>query len=141
MDIKTKAHRLPEMAYRGVKAVSFTACIERRLRPFGDSELVGRMVEVLGTSAESAKCVIPVYCFMPDHVHLLVQGVSPASRLKVAMDQFKRRSGELLAQRFPGIAWQRNYHDHIIRHSDDLSAHVAYILNNPVRAGLVGGLV
>jgi REP element-mobilizing transposase RayT len=36
-----------------------------------------------------------------------------------------------------GTIWQRSFWDHFLRSTDDLAVVVAYILNNPVRAGLV----
>jgi hypothetical protein len=35
------------------------------------------------------------------------------------------------------FAWQKDFHDHIIRMDEDLGAHVRYIAANPVRQGLV----
>ena len=33
--------------------------------------------------------------------------------------------------------WQKDYYDHVLRKEDNLDIHIKYILNNPVRAGLV----
>lgn len=38
-----------------------------------------------------------------------------------------------------GPVWQRPYHDHAVRREEDLNAVIGYLLNNPVRAGLVEG--
>jgi hypothetical protein len=35
------------------------------------------------------------------------------------------------------IKWQKDYYDHILRKKENLNIHIKYILNNPVRAGLV----
>jgi len=74
---------------------------------------------------------------MPDHLHLLVFGTTPQSRIKLAMDGFKEATGKWFASEMPEVTWQEDYHDHIVRHSDDLANHVRYILANPVRGGLV----
>jgi hypothetical protein len=37
----------------------------------------------------------------------------------------------------PNIAWQRNFFDHRLRHDESLDEKVAYIRENPVRAGLI----
>jgi hypothetical protein len=33
--------------------------------------------------------------------------------------------------------WQKNFYDHVIRNSEDLKHQIYYIVNNPVRRGLV----
>jgi len=37
----------------------------------------------------------------------------------------------------PGIKWQKDFYDHVIRKDNDIATHVRYILDNPVRRGLV----
>ena len=37
-----------------------------------------------------------------------------------------------------GAVWQEESFDHVIRSSESLDAKIAYILQNPVRQGLVG---
>jgi hypothetical protein len=53
------------------------------------------------------------------------------------MVAFKQRSGFWLAQNQAAIRWQKNFYDHIIRIDEDLYAQVRYIVDNPVRRGLV----
>ena len=50
---------------------------------------------------------------------------------------FRRRT--TLATRFltPGGLWQDGYFDRVLREDDEPDAVIDYILNNPVRAGLV----
>lgn len=75
---------------------------------------------------------------MPDHLHVLILGTLEESRPKEAMDLFKGRTGSWLAEHHPGVRWQKNYYDHVIRGKDDWRSHAAYVMLNPVRAGLVG---
>jgi len=35
------------------------------------------------------------------------------------------------------IGWQKDFYDHIIRTNEDIAAQVRYVLDNPVRKGLV----
>ncbi len=37
-----------------------------------------------------------------------------------------------------GRVWQTESFDHVVRSSENLDAKIAYVLENPVRAGLVG---
>ena len=49
------------------------------------------------------------------------------------MDSFKYLTGQWLAENCPEFEWQKDYHDHIIRNSEDGDEHVVYIACNPVR--------
>jgi putative transposase len=68
---------------------------------------------------------------MLDHVHLLI-GIGGETRLSDVIRDFKR----ITAKR-TGIQWQRDYFDHRIRRDESLAEKADYILNSPVRAGLV----
>ncbi|WMJ70432.1 transposase [Stenotrophomonas sp. 24(2023)] len=93
-----------------------------------------RQVEARGFSHSLAWVV------MPDHLHWLMQ--LRAGTLAGCMNLLKSRSGRLINQRMgrQGALWQHGFHDHAIRSDESLLEHAAYILANPVRAGLVGAL-
>jgi putative transposase len=135
--MREKRHRLPDAAYYGPKTVSFTACIHRRRRPFLDEGIVREFQSHLEISAGRFACVVPIYCFMPDHLHVMIQGVENHSRPKEAIDDFKYTTGRWLAASRLEFEWQEDYHDRIMRASEDWRAHAFYIFLNPVRAGLV----
>ena len=134
--IREKKHRLPAEAYWGPKRVSFTACIEKRRRPFTRPAVVEAFVAELTRWTKEKSCFVSVYCFMPDHLHTIIGGIDETSRPKEAMDEFKESTSQWLVRNMPGVHWQKDYHDHIIRISDDWRNHVRYIIRNPVRAGL-----
>ncbi len=73
---------------------------------------------------------------MPDHLHLLIEG-SEGSDLPRFMKSFKQQSSFEYKQRFGTPLWQRSYHDHILRTDAEIEPQIAYIMNNPVEAGLV----
>jgi putative transposase len=77
------------------------------------------------------------YCFMPDHVHLLVEGCSDAADGRAFVHQAKQRSGYAVAQNWGGPLWQPSYYDHVLRDEDGSLSVARYILENPVRAGIV----
>ncbi len=80
---------------------------------------------------------VHAYCLMPDHVHLLVGSSSTLSLSRLVQSwkslcyRERRSAGEF--EPF----WQRGYFDHVVRQEEDLRAAAQYILDNPVRAGLV----
>ena len=132
-----RKHRLPPEAYFGPKTVAITANTQDR-RPFlTDPDLIELFVSQLQECAERHLSLVPVYCFMPDHLHLLIQGTDESSRPKFAIDDFKLTSGLWLIRHRPELSWQDEYYDHIIRKSVDWRRQAFYVLNNPVRKGLV----
>jgi REP element-mobilizing transposase RayT len=74
---------------------------------------------------------------MPDHVHLLVRGGSP----DVSLQRFVHQAKQLSAHAYRSIRrqplWQRGYHDRVLRPHTPLADVIRYIVQNPVRAGLV----
>ena len=140
-DVTAKAthpnkRHLTAQAYRGRKAVAFTACVEQRAPILADAELVSAFVPLLENAATDAKCIIPVYTFMPDHLHVLLLGTGDDSDAKAAMDRFKSRSGWWLYRHRPPAKWQTGYWDHVVRYFEGWEAQARYIAANPCRAGL-----
>ncbi len=68
---------------------------------------------------------------MPDHLHALVV-FPPDKEMKQVVAQWK----EILAKRI-GIQWQRDFFDHRLRKEESLREKADYILENPIRKGLV----
>jgi len=74
---------------------------------------------------------VPILLLMPDHLHMLAK-FSPEVGMKKLIRNWKR----YLANE-SGIVWQRDFFDHCLRGDESLSNKATYILQNPVRAGLV----
>jgi REP element-mobilizing transposase RayT len=81
---------------------------------------------------------------MPDHVHLIFTPLVNMQAMEVyslaeIMDSIKGASAhkvnKMLNRR--GRLWQAESFDHVLRASENLDAKIAYVLDNPVRAGLV----
>ena len=77
------------------------------------------------------------WVIMPDHLHWLVE--LRAGTLDGVMRRVKSRSTHAINQASgrKGPLWQPGYHDHAVRHEDDLKVLARYVLANPLRAGLV----
>jgi putative transposase len=104
---------------------------------FADAEVVKTFAAMLQASTEKHACIVPIYCFMPDHLHLILHGENPNSDTWKAVVLFKQRSGFGLEQHRPKVHWQKDFYDHIIRRDEDLGAQIRHIAANPVRKGLV----
>ncbi len=78
-----------------------------------------------------------MYCFMPDHLHLLLKGETHDADLKKFVRIFKQRSGYIFKQKKKCKLWQPSFYDHVVREEEDLLEVARYIILNPVRRGLV----
>ncbi|MBB3140767.1 REP-associated tyrosine transposase [Halomonas organivorans] len=70
------------------------------------------------------------YVVMPDHVHWLVQLKGDLSLL---VRIYKSRVSIAVGRPI----WQPGFHDHALRHEEELKAMARYVVANPLRAGLV----
>jgi putative transposase len=75
--------------------------------------------------------VVTCLLLMPDHVHLLVRAGEQPDLAQVVF-AWKRYT----ARQF-GIRWQRDFFDRRLRSDESFAQKADYILQNPVRAGLV----
>jgi REP element-mobilizing transposase RayT len=81
---------------------------------------------------------------MPDHVHLILTPLVDEKRGQIfslieIMQGIKGSAGREINQRMGrhGAVWQEESFDHVLRCSEGLDAKVDYVLQNPVRKGLV----
>lgn len=137
MIVREKKHRLHRELYIGQRQVSFTLCLGRRDPIFVRSEVVECFHDILVSSVEQQDCMSPVYCFMPDHQHLIISGSKDNSDIWKVVVSYKQKTGYWMSKNFPQHKWQKDFYDHIIREHESLSRQVKYILNNPVRKGIV----
>lgn len=74
---------------------------------------------------------------MPNHVHVVMQPLAPAT-LTTILYTWKsftsKRIGALLGA--PGVLWQREYYDHLIRDDQAFWRIINYVAENPVKANL-----
>jgi len=73
---------------------------------------------------------------MPDHLNLIMFGNSDETDLLRAVGDFKQVSGYWFAKYHPGIRWQKSFYDRVLR-AKEVHVLIAYVLENPVRRGLV----
>jgi putative transposase len=136
--MRRKSIRLDPVVYREVgRAFSITVGTAPRRDVFSDRVFARACIEELREVALRTSARIYAYCLMPDHVHLLV-GVPAGSALSDVVGDWKSRCYTLWREaRARKTFWQRSYYDHAIRADEDFRTAAEYVLNNPVRAGLV----
>ncbi len=130
--------RLPHLSYCGCHQYSLRFATHHRLRLFAATEPVSAALAQIRRTCVEEEFDILAYCFMPDHVHLLVEGRTIQSDLRRLVKLAKQRTAFVFRTRLlvPQL-WQEGYYDRVLRSADCVDVVVRYILDNPVRAGLV----
>ena len=103
---------------------------------FTKDEVVKGVMGYLREVSERSGFAIWAYCFMPDHLHLLVEGIEDGSDFRKFVSMFKQGTGFYFRRKFDRRLWQINYFEHVLRKEEVTEQVMRYILENPVRKGL-----
>jgi putative transposase len=133
----TRLRRLSGFSYIGPHRYSLTFCTFSRQRLFVEAPIVETVRSQIVRAGELCGFDVFAYCFMPDHLHLLVGGSAGPARLAVFAQRAKQLSGYYGRRIAGGPIWQVGYFERVLREAEDTRSVVAYLLANPVRAGLV----
>lgn len=138
MIIYKKRTRLKEFDYKGLYRYFITICTFNKEQIFKDNpSTVTWFVDILREQSRTFRFKIWAYCFMPDHLHLLLEGDDVNSDLKKFISSYKQISSFYYKERVGKQLWQINYYDHVLRKEEDNMNVAYYIFNNPVRKGIV----
>jgi putative transposase len=129
--------RLHDGAYLGYSAIHWTlTTADRKPLPLCDA-FHSDFREQLFHTFSRQHLLCPIYCLMPDHIHLIWMGLHPHTDQRNAM-RFHRTHLEPLLH---PTKLQHQAYDHVLRieevQGDAFQNGCYYIANNPVRAGLV----
>ena len=136
---RRKRTRLEHFDYAAPNCVVFTTtCTANGLPLFRDSELTLAAIEAVKSERARVGHAVYVYCFMVKHFHLLVSPLESDVPVTRFMGHVHSRITRLACQQgFEGKVLQRGFYDHVVRSRESLCDVGQYILNNPVRRGLV----
>lgn len=123
--------------YVGLYYYSITWCCRERKSFFTKADHVDLVRAQFLRAASETDVAIVAECFMPDHVHQLVKGCSLTANGRTYMKLAKQYSGYYFNREYGEKLWQRYGHDRFLRRDQEPRAIIRYILENPVRAGLV----
>jgi putative transposase len=132
-----KRPRIKGFPYVGLHRYSLTICTKDRKPLFTESPTVAPVLLTIRQCAGTYGFAVFAYCFMPDHLHLIVSATRDESDLGTFMTRWKQRAGYDYHQRTGEYLWQPSYFDHVLRDDEDTRRAVRYVLENPVRRGLV----
>ena len=132
--------RLTEDAYLGLAVVHWTLTVERGNEFHLDELFHLRLRDCLMHTfarEEGAGLACPVYCVMPDHLHMVWMGTNHANDQRRAIAFFRTHLKRVISP----ARLQHQAHDHVLREDERRRKMFAtvcnYILANPVEAGLV----
>lgn len=144
--------RLKNYDYSQAGFYFITICCQDGIGYFGDIQNgnlilndAGKMIEYWYFQIE--KKYLDIQCLemivMPNHFHCIFQNIgtekiiSPLSQIiqwfkTMTTNEYIRGVKNLLWPPFHSKLWQRNYHEHIIRHEKAYQNIATYIINNPL---------
>jgi REP element-mobilizing transposase RayT len=114
-----------------------TTVVGARTPCFADDRYARVVAGLHGMPGAFLDATVLAWVLMPDHWHGVV-ALGERFPLSAVMKNFKTRACRELrwACDFRGSLWQAAYHDRYLPGPDAITAAIAYLLANPVRAGL-----
>jgi len=129
--------RITGFSYLGLHRYSVTICTHLREPAFDNRDTIELVPITIRQCAMTFGFAIHAYCFMPDHLHLVLAATEERSDFQRFMANWKQRTGYQYKQRTGECLWQESYFDHVLRDDEETERAMRYALENPVRKGLV----
>ena len=128
--------RLNRQDYTGRRTYHITLIVNSRAELPSDLELASKCEAVLIETAATLQFTLLAYCFMPDHLHVLLHGDSPRSDLLRFVQRFKQITGYRFKHETGDHLWQQSFHDRVLRLDESRDDVSRYIFDNPSEAAL-----
>jgi putative transposase len=129
--------RLDEVFQRYDSPVYFVTFCTHGRKPFLASKRTHSAFIEFARRAVEFNVAVGRYVIMPDHVHLFVCGddefvlsrwIADLKQSLARANRWSRKNGQI---------WQEGFFDHMLRNEESMNAKWEYIVQNPLRAGLV----
>jgi REP element-mobilizing transposase RayT len=120
------------------RAYLVTTSCQKRATIFSDFNLGSIVADEIRISDQADRTSTYAYVLMPDHLHWLFQ-LRPRQSLSSVVRRVKGRSSYRVnrSRDSSGAIWETGFHDRAIRVEESLETLGNYVIQNPVRAGLV----
>ena len=118
----------------GATIVFCTVCTDDRIPWCASEEVMKHLHEIW--LCEAVAWQVGQYLFMPDHIHFFA---SPLASCSVSIERWTSFWKDRLSKRCKreDWRWQRGVFHHRMRSEEELREQELYVLNNPVKMGLV----
>ena len=126
MPERTPGH-LKTFGYIGLSRYALTFCCHNKQRRFERADAVDLVLSQIRRAANDERFVVSAYCFMPNHLHLLVKALADTSDALTFIKRAKQFSGFYYKQKYHVPLWQRYSYEHVLRDDDDLRRAAKYI--------------
>lgn len=134
-----KANRLIGYDYSNDNLYFITSCVQGRVCCFGEVKNAEMVLNDFGKIAEQqwhwlgtqyGYITMHQFVVMPNHIHGIIE--IKIKSLSELMGEYKTTSSKKIhLLGYNKFAWQRSFHDHIIRDEKSFETISNYILNNP----------
>jgi REP element-mobilizing transposase RayT len=132
-----RAVRLPDCDYAADIDIHVTLCADHD-GLFQNDAVAAMVCENVEFYCRKLAYRLYGHCLMPDHLHVLLSPAASGVSLARWLDSFKSYTTNRfmkMGERPP--LWQASANDHICRKAETAETVLRYIVENPVRAGLV----
>jgi len=135
-----KPPHLKHFDYTGCHRYSLTFCTDQRRPVFKEQRAVDLVLSQISRAAHEHDFAVVAYCFMPDHLHLLVHGQSETADCRRFITLAKQYSGYYYSKEIGGKLWQRYGYERTLRNDEHTLTVSRYIIENPLRAKLAASV-
>ena len=147
-----KSHRLEPRLYASTEyEYFFTVCARHQGEPFRNEKLAAEVIKSLLWTRQQYRWQLFASCLMPDHLHFVCRLTDPEVKIINAgargmlpegvldyLGRFKSFTTNVSWKfGFNGQLWQKSSYDRILDLQRPFEEIVQYMLDNPVRKGLV----
>ena len=139
MNNRDNLRRLPRKFYQADAIVHWSITIFGRKQGWLTAPFYYRFRELLTHTLFRYGLASPIFCLMPDHIHMVWMGLDQGSDQLNAMKHFRTRCNDSLKR--VNFQIQDQAYDHVFQNQERLDVEFQntceYIARNPERAGLV----
>jgi len=139
MSKRNHLRRLPPEYYRGDTIAHWSITMLDRQQGWLSPVFLHRFRELLAHTMFRYGLACPVFCLMPDHLHMVWMGLCKGSDQLLAMKHFRKICNDSLKR--IGFELQDQSYDHVFsqheRRDEEFHNACDYVARNPQRAGLV----
>src|SRR5438045_6125955 len=108
MTFRHKNIRLRHENYIGKGWFFVTLCSANRRKLFVTAKLCGWLLDIVRHNAAPHAYAVHAYCWMPDHAHLLLEGLAPTSDLLNSFEPSKPKPRHLSSKRTTSHSGKKN---------------------------------